>query len=326
MSLIIETLGRLKGKGRDKPIPPGLKRKNAKGTGKKRFFVYFGVIVILAGILSLLIINKDKLLYGEKGNILSSTNSSQTKEKQSLKIAQNPVSKNSTIEKKPPIEMKSEQEVLHSLPPVEDKIEKKEVGEIKNTRGHGFENRQKQDRLYLYNSYLNIANNYLDKGLYTQSLEYYKKAYNLKKNQKVLKNIILLQILIGNTGDLNRYISQLDKKSYIADIAIILIKSGQLKKAEKYLSGLTGEPSPYLLYAYGILREKQGKYQQAQAYYKKAYQLNPYDQYITYAYARILEINGFSKKAADVYIRLLSLENVDTKIKRIATKRLKMLR
>ncbi|WP_457624366.1 tetratricopeptide repeat protein [Persephonella sp.] len=329
MSLIIQTLNRLKGRGKNKPVPPGLKGEVRKEEGGKRFFIYAGVIIILAGALSILLINRDKLLYGDRDNILSRVENT-------LKIARNTASTSDgrpvkNIEKENP---KKTSESINPIAPEEKYTVKKEpvppetkktVAAKKNRQEKKAENKNRKN-IYLYNSYISLANSYLEKGDYRESLLYYKKAYSLEKNQKVLKNIIVLQILTGNFEDLYRYIPQLKEESYIADIAISLIDSGHLNRAEEFLSRFIGMSSPYILYAWGILLEKQGKYQQALVYYRKAYQLNPYDQYIAYAYGRILEINGFYKKAVNIYTGMLNLEGLDKRIKEILQERIKILR
>jgi len=332
MSLIVQTLNKLKSKGRYKPVPPGLRQQEAKTQKNRRLIVYTGIIVILSAILSIILVNSHKMLYRDTENLLALKEvKEQKKEKIEIKSS-NPsanVSGNKFSESETPADVKRNVEKKNHTPApqkVKKTVAEKKTVAVKRDKPEK-NNINPTESDYAYNSYINMANRFLENGNYLKSLEYYEKAYQLKPTQKILKNIILLKITTGRKDGISAYINKLSNDRYIADVILGLINTGNTGMASELLDiFLSREPSPFLLYAKGVLLEKEGKFQHALVYYKKAYQMKPDDPYIGYAYGRILEINRQYKNAVNIYRAVIKLEHIDDRLRDVIQERIRILR
>ncbi|NPA58426.1 MAG: hypothetical protein GXN94_03925 [Aquificae bacterium] len=329
MSLIVQTLNRLKGSSKRKPVPPGLGSRKPERNGEQKLIIYGGIIILLVAFLSILLLNREKLLYPDRTNLLVEREAQPVVKAEKKEVAQpktveteeKPVLQRTEAEEKPqPVKTVSREE--KPAP----KIQAVERPAVKKTRPENKKTENKSTE-HLYTAYLHQGNTYLKSKEYGKSLYYYKKALAIKKDSNLLKNIILLKIITGDREGIEREIALLNDKNALAEVVLGLIGMGKVEEAErlaeKYLSGVD---SPYVLYVKGILLEKKGLYREALPFYRQAYSLKPEDPYLGYAYGRILEIMGMEEKALAVYRQVISLEGAGEELKRIVEERIQVLR
>ncbi|WP_457643370.1 tetratricopeptide repeat protein [Persephonella sp.] len=320
MSLILETLSRLKKTGSKKSVPPGLKPKK-EDKNSRRMIILASTAVMLSAVFAFLTVYNNRLLY-EENNIITPLKTEKTSPPDNLYV-KNAEPEISLQKEKKTVQIQEIKPKKNDIPA--DKAKTKTKREPVQTEPE--KNKQQDDRIYLYTTYLSKANSYLDKGQLKKSLLFYEKAYSINPKEKLLKNIIVLKIMTGQVKNINRYIRKIKNDSYLADIILGIINAGHLSEAEKILkTALKSGKSPYMLYVYGILLEKKGLYKKAESVYKEAYSLEPEDPYIAYAYGRILEINGKYRNAVNVYKSILKMNSTDEKIGMVVRERLKILR
>jgi len=154
------------------------------------------------------------------------------------------------------------------------------------------------------------------KGNYQKSIEYYEKAYSIEKNRDVLSNLLILYI---HTGNIDRVIKllELEKNPELTySTTIEMIDREMYKEAEKIIYRfIPYDRTGNLYYALGYLYELQNKMEKAANNYRKAYSMNPQDQYFAYAYGRILEMTGESEEANKIFSKLMLRDDLDREIK-----------
>ena len=319
MSLLIDALNKIKGGKKGKPVPPGLK-KNRKNNNKSLLLLALFTAVLSAAAAALFIF-QDRLLQ-EDGNILSEIKTQKLPEK----IPETPVKPEEETVKteknmKDETLSKSHQKTIKTSE--EKQLEKKPEPEIKQTQPKKKE--EKKPSSYLYSTYISLGNKYLERKDYQKSLYYYKKAYKINPSQKLLKNIIILQIYTGKKDTALTQLRKIKNPQHISQILTFLIQNGEIDFVRDFLDKEKEDSSGYLSYTRGILEEKSGNTEKAFIYYRKAFEKNPYDPYIAYAYARILEIKGLPEKAVQVYKHINKISFSDNNLRKIIQERIKLL-
>ncbi len=316
MSLLIDTLSKIKGGKKGKPVPPNLKKSRKKD--KKHLVLLFSFIVVLSSAAIFLYILQDRLLQ-EENNILYEikTQKKEIPEQKPKNIAK---VKKEKINKP----QKSEFPVKILKTPEKKQVEQKSEPEIKNAQPKKSKEPKKSSS-YLYSTYISLGNKYLEKQDYIKSLSYYLKAYQINPSERLLKNIIVLQIYTGEKNNALSNLKKIKNPQAISQILIFLIENGEINLVRGFLSNKLEDKSGYLSYTKGVLEEKSGEIEKAHEYYKKAFKLNPYDPYIAYAYARILEIKGLTKKAFQVYRYINRMSISDNNLRKIVEDRIKLL-
>ena len=319
MSLLIDALSKIKGGKKRKPVPPGLK-KNRKNNNKSLLLLAL-FTVILSAIAVALFIFQDRLLQ-EDGNILSEIKTQKLPEA-TPKNPVKPEEKTVKMEKntKEEIYEKSHQKTI-STSKVKQ-LEQEPKPEINQTQSKKEE--EKKPSSYMFSTYISLGNKYLEKKDYQKSLYYYKKAYQINPSQKLLKNIIILQIYTGRKETALAQLRKIKNPQHISQILTFLIQNGEVDFVRDFLDKEKKDSSGYISYTRGILEEKLGNTEKAFIYYKKAFEENPYDPYIAYAYARILEIKDLPDKALQVYKHINKISFSDNNLRKIVKDRIKLL-
>ena len=322
MSLLIDTLNKMKGGKKGKPVPPNLKKNKKKDS--KTVLILLTFIFVLSALTIFLYVYQEKLLQEEQ-NILSEIK----KENQKL-TEQIPEVAVKSKEDKNEINNHQNEKIL-AKPQQKDiqkpeKIQETKISERKMKRSEQeITKKSKNSSSYMYSTYISLGNQYLEKLNYTKSLFYYKKAYSINPSEKLMKNILILQIYTGEKKKALTNLKKIRDARYLSQILIFLIENGEINLVKKFLKNKTEDRTGYLSYTKGILEEKSGNIEKAYIYYKKAFEKNPYDPYIAYAYARILEMKDLPEKAVQVYKQINKIPFSDNNLKKIVQERIKLL-
>lgn len=176
--------------------------------------------------------------------------------------------------------------------------------------------------------YLYTARTYESGRDYQQALLSYKKALEIDpENYVIMNNISSVLIQIGSLEEAVGYAGKVlsIKKDYVpslVNLGIAYIRLGNLTEGEGYLSkALSREPSNnYALQNLGILNERRGDNDRAYGYFSKLSDMGDIQGYL--GVARIFEKQGRGSDAARIYREILSMNNIDPKIKRLVNDRL----
>ncbi|MBI5212514.1 MAG: tetratricopeptide repeat protein [Nitrospirae bacterium] len=176
--------------------------------------------------------------------------------------------------------------------------------------------------------YLYTARTYESGRDYQQALLNYKKALEIDpENYVIMNNISSVLIQIGSLEEAVGYAGKVlnIKKDYVpslVNLGIAYIRLGNLTEGEGYLSkALSREPSNnYALQNLGILNERRGDNDRAYGYFSKLSDMGDIQGYL--GVARIFEKQGRGSDAARIYREILSMNNIDTKIKKLVNDRL----
>lgn len=321
MSLLMDTLKKMKRGKKSKPVPPNLK--STKKDSKIRYIVLGSVAFLLSASLVLLYVFQDIFLY-QGDNLLVKQESVKKGNVQAEKKAVIPEKIKNVSEEKIKHETKTEE----NNPPVEKhkKTFEEQKTQPEQPPPKTEKKPSKEQNPYLYSTYISLANQYLDKHQYEKSLEYYIRAYSIQPSENLLKNIIILQIYTGKEEDAVKNLNKIRNEKFLSDILLSLIEKGKTDIVKDFLEkNIKDRNSADLHYVAGILQEKSGNTAKALFHYKKAFELNPSDPYIAYAYARILEISGKPSTAVNIYRHITELPETDNELKEIAVRRIKAL-
>ena len=153
-------------------------------------------------------------------------------------------------------------------------------------------------------------------GDYQKSIEYYEKAYSIEKNRDILSNLLILYIQAGNTDRVIRLLELEKNPELTYSTTIEMIDRGMYREAEKIIYRfIPYDRNGNLYYALGYLYELQNRIEKAVNNYRKAYSMNPQDQYFAYAYGRILEMTGRREEAKEIFSKLMLRDDLDREIK-----------
>jgi len=317
MSLLIDTLSKIKGGKKGKPVPPNLKKDRKKD--KKKVIILFLSIVLLSVATASLYVYQDKLLQEDK-NILSEVKA--TNQEKPEKKPETPEKKSSSEN----IQQQITETIAEPKQKITEKTEKKQIKQEEHKPKPKKEEKPRKSPLYLYSTYISLGNKYLEKKDYIKSLSYYTKAYQINPSEKLLKNIIALQIYTGDKNSAINNLKKIKNPKNLSQILIFLIEKGEIDFVKDFIKKISVEDKTgYIYYTMGILEEKSGNIEKAYTNYKKAFLKNPDDPYIAYGYARILEIKGFTDKAYQVYLHINKNSNPDNNLKKIVNERIKLL-
>ncbi|MCL4456004.1 MAG: tetratricopeptide repeat protein [Nitrospirae bacterium] len=176
--------------------------------------------------------------------------------------------------------------------------------------------------------YLYTARTYELRRDYQQALLNYKKALEIDpENYVIMNNISSVLIQLSSFEEAVGYAGKVlsIKKDYVpslVNIGIAHIRIGNLTEGEGYLSkALSREPSNnYALLNLGILHERRGENDKAYGYFSKLSDMGDVQGYL--GAGRILEKQGRKADAARIYKDMLSMNNIDPKIKKLVNDRL----
>lgn len=176
--------------------------------------------------------------------------------------------------------------------------------------------------------YLYTARTYESKKDYHQALSNYKKALDIDpENYIIMNNISSVLIHLGSFEESIKYSKNIlnIRKDYVPsliNLGIAYIRLNNLAEGEGYLSrALSIESSnSYALLNLGILYEKRGDHDKAYSYFSKLSDIGNIQGYL--GIARILEKQGKASDAVRIYKEIISMNNIDPKIKKLANDRL----
>ncbi len=179
--------------------------------------------------------------------------------------------------------------------------------------------------------YLYTARTYESRKDYHQALLNYKKALEIEPdNFIIMNNIASVLIHLGSMEEAIKYAGSAlnTRKDYtpsLINLGIAHIRLNNPTEGEMHLSkALSLEPSnSYALLNIGILYEKRGDNERAYGYFYKLSEIGNIQGYL--GIARIWEKQGMISDAARIYKEILSMNNIDPKIKKLANDRLLQL-
>ncbi|WP_297454176.1 tetratricopeptide repeat protein [Persephonella sp.] len=335
MSLILDTLNKMKEGGNKKPVPPSISKKKKKNNNnKKRYIILAGLIIFLSAIMTFLVIFQDRFIYENKSEFFQVSENKNIKASKSLATQNKPVNNPEILEGKQKTEPNYEEIIKNP-----DEISKKTGTSKTNSKSQENPEKLKAKKIpkneslnkkpnknFLFSAYIAQANQYIDQKNYEKALIYLEKAYKLSPSEKILKNIILLKLQTGKTSDIQNYLNKIKNKEFLSEILMELIDTGNTQIVHDYLTkNLKNDKTGYLYYVAGYLYEKEGKYKEALKYYKVAYKLNKEDPYIAYAYARILELNREYAKALKIYKSINLSKITDNNLREVVAERIRLL-
>lgn len=179
--------------------------------------------------------------------------------------------------------------------------------------------------------YLYTARTYESKKDYHQALSNYKKAMEIDPdNYIIMNNISSVLIHLDLFEESIKYAKNVlsIKKDYVPsliNIGIAYIRLNNPAEGEAYLSkALSIEPSnSYALLNLGLLYEKRGDNDRAFGYFSKVSEMGNIQGHL--GIARIAEKQGRSSDAVRIYREILSMNNIDTKTRKLVNDRLLQL-
>ncbi len=314
MSLIIESLKKLRKPSKNKPLPPNLKPEE-KSIAAKRLLIFASVIILLSGILVVIKLFENRLLLPQQNRYVQ-IKTEKEENIQKTAVLHSP----EKVATKTLSETKSSQNKEEKIPSFAPQIEKLQ-SEEKN-QNHSKETGDRAQKKNRYVLYLTLANKYMKKQNYHKSLEFYQKAYSIKPEEKILTNIIILKMQLGLEGA-EKEIENIKNIRNLYKIAIFAVNSGKDGLIKNILQKRSSDSSGTVNYLLGVIYEKEGKLKEAEKAYEKAFKQNPSNPYISYAYGRILEINEKLFLSQKIYEHTLKIiNNKNTKLRKIVIQRL----
>ena len=177
-----------------------------------------------------------------------------------------------------------------------------------------------------YANSLYYGDYYFKKGDLRRSMEFYEKAYSIRRSENVANNLITIYLRLGLRSNaqalLRNHPTERIHYTYIMELAK---NFGTDEALEEIGSFLSSDRTGYLYFARGYLRERQGDLEGASKDYETAYSKDPANPYFAFNHARMLERTGRLKEAYRVY-QALNLQSLEPKIQNIVRERLRELR
>ncbi|BCB97117.1 hypothetical protein JZK55_20390 [Dissulfurispira thermophila] len=179
--------------------------------------------------------------------------------------------------------------------------------------------------------YLYMARTYESKKDYYQALLNYKKALEIDANNYIImSNISSVLIHLESFEEAITYAKNAiaikrDFVPSLINIGIAYIRLDNSSEGEAYLlKALSIEPSnKYALLNLGLLYEKKGDNEKAYAYFSKLSEIGNIQGHL--GIARIAEKQGKKSDAVRIYREILSMNNIDTKTRKLVNDRLLQL-
>ena len=310
MSLIINTLNKVKNEENKKYVPPHLviERKNQKFKSI-RIFSLLGILLILVAVsLYFFIFSEKKQNYSVK-SVVKTENNKNLQDYGLILEENKPIVKEEKLSK-PKLTRAKETKKINNLPKKKNNVKKDKKTTIetnlKKTKATNFEIITPEKREYIFNKYLLTADKYYLKGQNKKAIEFYEKALYLKSDISVLNVLLHLYIQEGKVNQVVKVLKSLkissENEDMVSGLIIEMIDSGYKKEANQILSELINkDKTGYLLYSKGYLEEKNNNLKEALSFYQKAYEKNKKDPFISYSYGKLEEKNKNYEKALKIY-------------------------
>lgn len=235
------------------------------------------------------------------------------------------------VSKEPPKEIEKQKEEKQEPDIKQEEIEKTdEPGESYEIAAKEPETREVaplNKDLHLY-----MARSYENKRDYSKAFDSYKQVLDADPNNYLVMNNISGLLLHLESFEESIEYSEMAlnvKKDYVPsliNLGIAHIKSGNLTAGEGYLlKVLSLQPTnKHALFNLALLYEKIGEYDRAYGLYKKLSRMKDTQGYL--GLARIAEKQNRVSDAIILYTKLMSMDGIDPRIKKMANDRINMLR
>jgi tetratricopeptide (TPR) repeat protein len=342
MSLLMDLLKKVGEKDKKRALHPSISRVHRAGGSRRSLFfglaAGFLVISVFAYIFSTRIL--ERFMMGEDYSTqLALVKDRAVKREQEIEEPVE-VSEQTVNDEEMEEIVEVEEQITEEEPPVEEKeiiqakmsadSKKAEVekllGDLRREEAAQFPPKGAENLTADYTSSLFYADHYFREGNLKKSMEFYEKAYSIRKSTKVANNLILIYIRLGLIDRAKKLAFQeKDEKllyTYIVELARSYGSDRALKEIERAISF---DRRGYLYFARGYLREKAGDIILAFEDYKRAYKKDPSNPYFAYNYARLLEQRGKLRDALIIY-NSLNAGDLDPKIRNIVRERIDYLR
>ncbi len=328
MSLIIETLNKMESEEFKSYVPPFFQKDNniKKKYFPKKAYIYAGLLVSLSfpSLYFANLIESSQQNFGERTVIIN--------EERPVPVAQD-ISKVS----KPEIVLNEKVEInflekelnqLENLQipnsvvlSVQNEIANISIPKIKMEKSKSPQNLDLE-----FNSFVSMADNFYNEKDFENSIKWYQKAFQIKKDNYVLNRLLILNYQQKNWEDINALLPELKDEQTIYSFLLNLINDNQITFAKEILNKkINLDKNGYLFYLNGMIFENEGDLLQAENSYKKAFEKNSTDPYLSYSYGRILEINKKYSQALNIYLQTEKLD-LDNQLKTIIQQRISILR
>ncbi len=358
MSLIINTLNKVKKEGEKKYIPPHLVIEKEKNSFKKiRIILLFSFLFVLIGIsFYLFFYNSQNLkshsaqipekksapeeIYHEPKNLIEyglvipeedeEVKKAVKKKKIISKTEEVKITKKERKKTKNFTETSSTNYISSKTKEKNNFILKKETEKnIPKKAISNFEIITPEKREKIFNKYLLIADKYYLNGNTEKAIEYYEKAVYLKNDISVLNVLLNLYIEEGKINQVVKILTSSEviykNEDMISGLIVGMIDKGYVKEADRILSkAVLKDKNGYFLYAKGYLEEKKNNIKDALYFYGKAFEKNKFDPFISYSYGKLEEKNKNYDKAVRIYKTIIE-KNPDHRLSKKLEKRLQNL-
>ena len=361
MSLILEALKKLRREKKEGKVylPPNINKQKEEDKYSflkkfKKIFVLTSLLLI-TGILILILIQYLNLKISENTNVIAYNYKDPLNITKNQKVS---AAKTKTVveEKTTTVTNQNNQKIekieigntIEKSKKNENELEKKEQIKLKANKLENKEYKRKitkipppilSERKYNQNKktqmakgeiwkHINLANEYAKYGELEKAIKEYYLIIKYKKDGKIINNLIYLLIKTNRIKDLDRLIKKYNlfknRKVFIKTV-ILLLNARKFNFAMKIIKLYKHHIKEYIyLYLKGLYYEKIGDIDKAMEFYKMAYEKNPFDDFVTYSYGRLLEIKGNFGKALSIYKRLYKTTK-NIKLKNIVKDRINKL-
>ena len=354
MSLLADLLSKVKYQGLKGEIPPNLKQMVADSTERSAVIrkvvilsvlimtaivTGFGTVYVFQAFLKPAAVKpaaslpQPANLQGAAGrpeatSVPSASSRSQTPAPASPAPSERPLSKKKPMHVIPAKEEESPEQPVRDKSKVPAGTGNEATAAKAAPEQHFAENSEKRD-MYIY--YARASESRKD---YQQTLSNYMKALEIDPdnsgNYIIMNNIAGIMIQMGRYNEALHYAGNALtlKKDYLPSLinmGIASVKIDHAADGERYLArALTLEPSNRsALLNLALLHEKTMEYDKAYSNFYKLAQMGDVQGYL--GLARIAEKKGKKPDAARIYREILSMNNIDPQIKRLAGERLSQM-
>ncbi len=356
MSLIIDILKKLEGKGKKPKVHPALLKGADVSSDRKRYvFLAFSILFALSALAAYFVSDKvlSRAVYQEIEVVPAQvavdkapkeiTFQPRDQVKAEEKLTHEEETPRPKIVKK--VQAVVEEEKEEKMKEKEDKPEpkpirvsegsgvEKVISDITmerpkpaNPAGAGIKPPSGSASEGSFSKFIYLADRAFREGNLPDSMKYYEKALDFKQDRKVAKNLIVVYVKLGLYERALSLLSSMKDEDLAYTYLVELARSGEIERAVKEGERLKGlDRRGKILFALGYVHEISGNLEEALENYKIAYRKNPGDPYIAVNYARLLEATGNLQGAYRVYSSL-NFVNLDPKIKSLVRERIGYLR
>ena len=341
MSLIINTLNKVKKENDKKYVPPHLVIEKEKSFLQKIRFPLLLIIFFVSVGFSFYFLFLNETIVKNFSSVSVKQTTSEKKpvdlQEYGLVLTEEEVPETKELKKKPikkqeikkVVEVPTKVVKIKKIPRVVNTPKVKEKKIVKETSektvASNFEIITPEKREKIFNKYLLMADKFYLDGKNEKAIEYYEKALYLKNDTSVLNVLLNLYIQEGKVNQVVKTLTEsklvFQNEDVISGLIIEMIDKGYFKEANQILSKLLNEDkNGYFLYAKGYLEEKRNNIKDALYFYEKAFEKNKVDPFISYAYGKLEEKNKNYQKALQIYKNIIEKNPNHRLSKKLETK------